>query len=178
MNVITRMDVPWEDGAVLLLKRVSKQRADEIAAMAKKQFVKTLDEQKEEEIARLQLKEKTNLLDLETDVDKIEAIKRECNALRSIANKTAIQIQSYINLTLIEESICGWTGIQDQDGNELPFNPDNRSLIWSLAMTDESVMDKMIIFIKGKLGNLKAGSIAHSNINGTSDAATDASKNV
>jgi hypothetical protein len=69
-----------------------------------------------------------------------------------------------------------WDGIVDENEKALPINEETKYPIFTEMISDSVLMDRMIAFIRGPLGNFQAGSTASSNTNGNQATAENASE--
>lgn len=101
--------------------------------------------------------------------------KKEEEALAALQkkNETPEKVALFERLETI---LRGWEGIDGDDGKPLPFNDDTRRQIARYAFQEDSVLDKLAVFLKGPLGNLSAGLTASSKTSGTQDSADNASE--
>jgi len=83
-----------------------------------------------------------------------------------------------LSIALYREGLIGWNDqIQGEDGKILPFNEHTRSKILDeILSSGTEIQSKIVIALKGSLGNLIAGLTASSNGNGTSESVAGASK--
>lgn len=153
MRVALTEKIEWIDGAVLKVRRLTKEQKDSISEKVSKSIVQNLEDAKIEEAARIELAGKYKELKITPDKESKKRIQEEINILSAIANRTSRAIQSKVGLAAMEASICGWENILDENGKEVEFNEDNLSTLWNMASQDEDVLDKLIIFHRGPLGN-------------------------
>lgn len=170
--------IEWLEGSILKIKRLTVEEKDAIGKKISDSIILDLAQTKLEESAKIELSEKSKLLKSVSDPKKKEELEKEILVLSKIAYKTNANVQSKIGLAVMEASICGWEGIVDENGNEIEFNENNRSTLWNMASQDGDVLDKLVIFHRGPLGNSKAGLTAPSNTDGIQDCADNASETV
>jgi hypothetical protein len=90
-------------------------------------------------------------------------------------DKQGITNKQVITDMMIEATIEGWEEIINEATDKpLEFNDDTRHQIFNSIKGDRETLVKLLIFVSGPLGNLKTGSTARSNTNGTSPSASNA----
>jgi hypothetical protein len=82
-----------------------------------------------------------------------------------------------IGTNRVELMLAGWEKIENiETGEPLEYNDKTRHAIFDFAMQDIETSNAILTFVRGPLGNLKAGATASSNIDGNQDSAGAASE--
>ena len=91
---------------------------------------------------------------------------------------SADEIEKAIHAMSVMEKLYAivreWKGIEDGNGNSIPFNDSTKLGIFEYMVSDSAFLEKLISFYRGPLGNSKPGLTASSNGNGTQDSAVNA----
>jgi len=177
MKIAMTATVEWKEGAVLKLKQLTKEQKKEIADAVEKTFVTSLSDAKLEEVAKKELAEKREELKITPDQEGKERIEKEITVLASIANRTNNKLATKIGIAAMAATICGWEGVVNEEtGEPIEFNVDTQSIIADSAFEDSKVVDKVLTFIRGPLGNSKAGLTSQLSTDGTPATVVNASE--
>lgn len=175
MQVIMKSKIDWKEGAILLIKRLSPSQIKEINNKIRGSIVPSLEESKLEEGAKKKILELQEELKITPDELTQNKIKKEIEDFLLVADRNDKIVRIAITFEMAKQSIYGWENIIDENGDKLAFDDTTREHIFNDAISDEKVLESLITWIRGPLGNSKAGSISQSNTNGSQDCANDAS---
>jgi hypothetical protein len=113
---------------------------------------------------------------METEIPFIEGSVIKLRRLDKESQKSAEQINDgSVAFEILFKMVVGWDGIEDVNGKALEVNDYNKHNICMLLKQNKEFLDLLATFMRGPLGNSKAGSTASLTIDGTLGNAVDAS---
>ena len=146
--------IEWRDGAAIIVTRLTKAQEEELE---KSVVSKYADLVKESAIEK----------------ESGEFIDDEGKFIGGPKTKNLSSIKVFERLYAI---VQGWEGVTDEAGEPIPYNDSTKYGIFSFIVQDTALLQRINAFLRGPLGNSKAGLTASSNTGGTSDTAAPASE--
>jgi len=154
MKISITQKIEWTDGAFVIVKRLTKQQEEALERSINSKYASEIKEAEEERASG-------------------NFINDEGSLVPGPKQKKVALLKGYERLY---ELVAGWEGIEDESGNPLPCDESTKYGIFGFMVQDVALMDRINAFLRGPLGNSKAGLTVPSNTSGMSDTAANASE--